>query len=99
MADDRNDRIDPKHELPWPEESDPRSVGEQFADPNSADDRRLGKEFRGDATRARKKHTPPLKEQDSLAGESEAAVLVSDCVCDFGGRGAVGWWAAAAVPR
>jgi len=62
MADDRNDRIDPKHELPWPEESDPKSVGEQFADPNSGDDRRLGKGFE-ETNSSRKKHAPPLKER------------------------------------
>jgi multidrug efflux pump subunit AcrA (membrane-fusion protein) len=62
MADDRNDRIDPKHELPWPEESDPKSVGEQFADPNSGDDRRLGKGFE-ETNSSRRKHAPPLKER------------------------------------
>ena len=62
MADDRNDRIDPKHELPWPEDSDPKSVGEQFADPNSGDDRRLGREFE-EKNSTHKKHTPPLKER------------------------------------
>ena len=62
MADDRNERIDPKHELPWPEESDPKSVGEQFADPNAADDRRLGREFQ-ETNSTHKKHTPPLKER------------------------------------
>jgi multidrug efflux pump subunit AcrA (membrane-fusion protein) len=62
MADDRNDPIDPKHELPWPEESDPEKVGEQFADPNAADDRRLGKEF-AETNSTHKKHAPPLKER------------------------------------
>jgi len=62
MADDRNERIDPKHELPWPEESDPKSVGEQFADPNSGDDRRLGKGFE-ETNSSRRKHAPPLKER------------------------------------
>ena len=63
MADDRNDRIDPKHELPWPEESDPTKIGEQFADPNSADDRRLGKEFeKTNSSRAKHPHEP-LKER------------------------------------
>jgi multidrug efflux pump subunit AcrA (membrane-fusion protein) len=63
MADDRNDPIDPKHELPWPEESDPASVGEQFADPNSGDDRRLGKRFEEtNSSRAEHPHEP-LKER------------------------------------
>ena len=63
MADDRNDRIDPKHQLPWPEESDPKSVGEQFADPNSADDRRLGREFAEKNSSRAKHHHEPLKER------------------------------------
>jgi multidrug efflux pump subunit AcrA (membrane-fusion protein) len=63
MADDRHDRIDPKHELPRPDESDPKSVGEQFADPNSGDDRRLGKRFEEtNSSRARQPHEP-LKER------------------------------------
>ena len=63
MADDRNDRIDPKHELPWPEEGDPANVGEQFADPNSGDDRRLGKRFEEtNSSRAKRPHEP-LKER------------------------------------
>ena len=63
MADDRHDPIDPKHELPWPEESDPRRVGEQFADPNSGDDRRLGKRFEEtNSSRAKRPHEP-LKER------------------------------------
>jgi len=62
MADDRNDPIDPKHELPWPEESDPAKVGAQFADPNAGDDRRLGKEFE-ETNSTHKKHMPPLKER------------------------------------
>ena len=62
MADDRHDPIDPKHELPWPEENDPAKVGEQFADPNSADDRRLGKGFE-ETNASVKKHEPPLKQR------------------------------------
>ena len=63
MADDRHDPIDPKHELPWPEESDPAKVGEQFADPNSGDDRRLGKRFEEtNASKAKHAHEP-LKER------------------------------------
>jgi len=62
MADDRHDPINPKHELPWPEESDPARVGEQFADPNAGDDRRLGREFE-EKNSTHKKHTPPLKER------------------------------------
>ncbi len=62
MADDRNDPIDPKHELPWPEESKPENVGEQFADPNSGDDRRLGKGFE-ETNSSRKRHGEPLKER------------------------------------
>ena len=63
MADDRHDPIDPKHELPWPEENNPAKVGEQFADPNAGDDRRLGKEF-AETNASRAKHEqPPLKER------------------------------------
>jgi multidrug efflux pump subunit AcrA (membrane-fusion protein) len=63
MADDRHDPIDPKHELPWPEENDPAKVGEQFADPNSGDDRRLGKRFEEtNASHADRPHEP-LKER------------------------------------
>jgi multidrug efflux pump subunit AcrA (membrane-fusion protein) len=63
MADDRHDPIDPKHELPWPEENDPAKVGEQFADPNSGDDRRLGKRFEEtNSSRAKHPHEP-LKER------------------------------------
>jgi multidrug efflux pump subunit AcrA (membrane-fusion protein) len=62
MADDQNDRIDPKHELPWPEEGKPENVGAQFADPNAGDDRRLGREF-AEANASGKKHGAPLKER------------------------------------
>ena len=62
MADDKHDPIDPKHELPWPEENDPAKVGEQFADPNSGDDRRVGKSFEK-TNSSDKKHEPPLKER------------------------------------
>jgi multidrug efflux pump subunit AcrA (membrane-fusion protein) len=63
MADDRNDPMDdPKHQLPWPEESDPANVGEQFADPNAGDDRRLGKRFE-ETNSSRKKQMPPLRER------------------------------------
>ena len=65
MADDRNDPIDPRHQLPWPEESDPANVGAQFADPNSGDDRRLGKRFE-ETNSSAKKHGPPLKERIHL---------------------------------
>jgi multidrug efflux pump subunit AcrA (membrane-fusion protein) len=61
-TDPKHDPIDPKHELPWPEESKPENVGAQFADPNSGDDRRLGREFA--ETNSSKKHEqPPLKER------------------------------------
>jgi multidrug efflux pump subunit AcrA (membrane-fusion protein) len=60
MAEDKHD---PKHELPWPEESDPAKVGEQFADPNSADDRRLGKEFAQTNSSRAKHYHEPLKER------------------------------------
>jgi multidrug efflux pump subunit AcrA (membrane-fusion protein) len=62
MADDRHDPIDPKHELPWPEENDPAKVGEQFADPNAGDDRRLGKRYE-ETNSSGTKHGPPLKER------------------------------------
>jgi multidrug efflux pump subunit AcrA (membrane-fusion protein) len=63
MADDRHDPIDPKHELPWPEENDPAKVGEQFADPNSGDDRRLGKRFEETNSSRADRHHEPLKER------------------------------------
>ncbi len=67
MADDLRDpnhpeRTRPDHRLPWPEESDPASVGQQFADPNSADDRRIGQNFE-DSNFSGKKHKEPLKER------------------------------------
>jgi multidrug efflux pump subunit AcrA (membrane-fusion protein) len=55
-------RIDEEHRLPWPQETDPASVGEQFADPNSADDRRVGKNFE-ESNFSGKKHAPPLKDR------------------------------------
>ena len=59
MADDTrnpNDRDDerrlpapeesqPGHELPWPEETDPAQLGDQFADPHFSDDRKLANSF------------------------------------------------------
>jgi multidrug efflux pump subunit AcrA (membrane-fusion protein) len=62
MADERDDRIDPKHELPWPDESDPAKVGAQFADPNAADDRRVGKSFE-ESNSSGKRPKPPLRER------------------------------------
>jgi multidrug efflux pump subunit AcrA (membrane-fusion protein) len=62
MADEKHDPIDPKHELPWPEEGDPAKVGAQFADPNSGDDRRLGKRFE-ETNSGAEKHGPPLKQR------------------------------------
>ncbi|MGA7155213.1 MAG: efflux RND transporter periplasmic adaptor subunit [Acidobacteriaceae bacterium] len=55
--------MDPKRELPWPEESDPANVGAQFADPNAADDRRVGKNFEETNSSRRRKETPPLGER------------------------------------
>ena len=71
--------IDPKDEkrLPWPEESDPAKLGEEFAqpelqdermlgrsfaDPNSLDDGRLGKSFE-ESNFSGKHHKPPLKDR------------------------------------
>ena len=68
MAHDPNDpnqRFDAEHSLPWPEESDPAKVGEQFADPNSADDRRVGRSFE-ESNFSGKKHHTPLKEKVQL---------------------------------
>jgi multidrug efflux pump subunit AcrA (membrane-fusion protein) len=62
MADHRNDPNDPKYQLPWPEESDPARVGDQFADPNAADDRLIGKSFEK-TNSSRKEHKPPLSER------------------------------------
>jgi multidrug efflux pump subunit AcrA (membrane-fusion protein) len=67
MADERHEQIDPKqidpkHELPWPDESDPAKVGEQFADPNASDDRRVGKSFE-ETNFSGKKHGKRLSER------------------------------------
>jgi multidrug efflux pump subunit AcrA (membrane-fusion protein) len=62
MADERHDPMDPEHELPWPEEGDPAKVGEQFADPNATDDRRLGKSFE-ESNFSGKKYKKPLSER------------------------------------
>jgi multidrug efflux pump subunit AcrA (membrane-fusion protein) len=59
--DDERD-VRPDHQLPWPEETDPANVGEQFADPNSADDRRVGKNFE-ESNFSGKKHHAPLSER------------------------------------
>ena len=71
MANDPNEK-----KLPWPEESDPAKLGdefadttsvdrhaiaESFADPNSLDDARIGKNFVETNSSAKKKHKP-LKE-------------------------------------
>ena len=55
-------RVDPEHRLPWPEETDPANVGEQFADPNAADDRRVGKNFE-ESNFSGRKHKPPMRER------------------------------------
>jgi len=62
MADDKHDPIDPDHQLPWPDETDPGHVGDAFADPNSTDDRRVGKSFE-ETNFSGKKHRPPLSER------------------------------------
>jgi multidrug efflux pump subunit AcrA (membrane-fusion protein) len=69
MADEWNDpkkpseqQLDPAHQLPWPDESDPSKVGEQFADPNFMDDRRVGKNFE-ESNFSGKKHKQPLSER------------------------------------
>jgi multidrug efflux pump subunit AcrA (membrane-fusion protein) len=61
---ERDDERDmrPDHQLPWPEETDPAKVGEQFADPNSADDRRVGRNFE-ETNFSGKKHHEPLAER------------------------------------
>jgi multidrug efflux pump subunit AcrA (membrane-fusion protein) len=64
MAEDRDERHVPnseEHRLPWPEESDPQHVGQQFADPNATDDRRLGRSFE-ESNFSGKKHRKPLTE-------------------------------------
>ena len=76
MAHDPNDpnfRLTPKHELPWPEETDPAKVGEQFADPNSADDRRVGRNFE-ESNFSGKKHHTPLNERIAGNTQVEAAL-------------------------
>ncbi len=62
MSDERDNRMDPEHQLPWPEETDPHRIGEDFADPNSTDDRRLGKNFE-DSQFSGKRHHKPVKER------------------------------------
>jgi multidrug efflux pump subunit AcrA (membrane-fusion protein) len=63
MAEHGDERdVRPDHQLPWPEETDPANVGEQFADPNSADDRRVGKNFE-ESNFSGKKHHAPLSER------------------------------------
>jgi multidrug efflux pump subunit AcrA (membrane-fusion protein) len=62
MADDRDERINPEHRLPWPGKTDPESVGEQFADPNVTDDRRIGRSFE-DTNFSGKKHKAPLRDR------------------------------------
>ncbi|MDE1163281.1 MAG: efflux RND transporter periplasmic adaptor subunit [Acidobacteriaceae bacterium] len=76
MSDGHNMNDDEK-KLPWPAESDPqnvgnefadpsiadrRKVGEAYADPNSLDDRRVGHNFE-DANSSAKKHHKPLSER------------------------------------
>jgi len=68
MANDPNEK-----KLPWPEESDPAKLGdefadttatdrhaiaESFADPNALDDQRIGKNFVETNSSAKKKHKP-----------------------------------------
>jgi multidrug efflux pump subunit AcrA (membrane-fusion protein) len=55
---DPNHPLDPEHQLPWPEETDPARVGQAFADPNSADDRRVGRNFEESNFSGKKHHTP-----------------------------------------
>jgi multidrug efflux pump subunit AcrA (membrane-fusion protein) len=67
MADERDERgtdrrLDPEHELPWPQESDPQRIGDDFADPNALDDRRVGKNFE-ESQFSGKKHHKPLTER------------------------------------
>jgi multidrug efflux pump subunit AcrA (membrane-fusion protein) len=65
MAEERDERHVPnseEHRLPWPQESDPHCVGEQFADPNATDDRRLGRSFE-ESNSSGKKHRRPLAER------------------------------------
>jgi multidrug efflux pump subunit AcrA (membrane-fusion protein) len=62
VSDERDNRMDPEHQLPWPEETDPHRIGEDFADPNSTDDRRLGKNFE-DSQFSGKHHHKPVKDR------------------------------------
>jgi multidrug efflux pump subunit AcrA (membrane-fusion protein) len=67
MADDTHDpriepQLDPKRELPWPKDTDPHRIGEDFADPNALDDRRIGKNFE-ESQYSGKKHRTPLTER------------------------------------
>jgi len=74
MADQNNND---EKKLPWPAESDPRNLGDEFAeparvddrkvgeayaDPNFIDDRRIGRAFE-ETNFSGKKHKPPLKER------------------------------------
>jgi multidrug efflux pump subunit AcrA (membrane-fusion protein) len=63
MSDEtKNPKIDPGHELPWPQESDPQRIGEDFEDPNALDDRRVGKNFE-ESQFSGKRHKKPLGER------------------------------------
>jgi len=50
-----------EHRLPWPEESDPRRIGEAYADPNALDDRRVGQSF-VESQHSGHAHRTPLKQ-------------------------------------
>ena len=64
MADERDpQKIDPKHELPWPRESDPVRVGDDFADPKCVGRPALGEGTLRRASSACKKHHKPVAER------------------------------------
>ena len=102
--------IDPQNErkLPWPEESDPAKLGEEFAhqsqygderalgrsfeDPNSLDDGRLGKSFE-EANFSGKHHTTPLKDRIHAPEKKGTVVkVVIIALVVFALLGLLGWF-------
>lgn len=94
--------------LPWPEESDPAGLGEEFAhqsqrqderelgrsfeDPNSFDDGRLGKSFE-ESNFSGKHHAPPLKDRVHVPGNKGTVIkFVLVALVVFALLGLVGWF-------
>ena len=94
--------------LPWPEESDPAKLGEQFVhqpqrederelgrsfeDPNSLDDGRLGKSFE-EANFSGKHHTTPLKDRvHAPSNKGTLLKFVLIALIVFGLLALLGWF-------